>query len=489
MSIKAPNQNSSPDVEKPSSKESWLSKNRGKVALILGIVLGANHRLIVRETLNSLSHFSRITCSKPATKPTRSWMFADPRGAVDSEPSIEDVISSMSSPCELREGTFLAGSHEFDEFCNGGPIEEKAECMSVYDRNRTTYIERIKERSIKALIEGEEAEERGKTDDMKALDLVDSNQMYRENISHCSEYQALRGSYKILLKDFDPVFFNSIKDRIYFENDPFLILGNTLATTEGPYSLVQDRLVPSPYGQNYKVTLMGWEKPEIAALNQTITDKESDEEEKPDVPEVNIDEILKKGDRAALVGFLQIISTLAHEINGHVALFDKRLVNVSGRSPQSREEYYHILPEIIKNELYGYFMDAKMLSYMAERYPEISAMFQESSARREETEMLKKETISCDEKDAGTLTDDLAIEFMLAIMSENLDAYLNAARTGDWRPFKDKILKDILIQQFGLPYLLPYLRDHEGEKYFSSLNKDIGTMMNEESPEKLFEKK
>jgi hypothetical protein len=161
---------------------------------------------------------------------------------------------------------------------------------------------------------------------------------------------------------------------------------------------------------------------------------------------------------------------------------------------QSQEELYReFLPGMIKNELYAYFVSAKMLAFMAKRYPEIGTMLKKAYAKRADIERLMKETVICKNEDAGVQSILEALkgkqtEMALIAFAERLEAYTKAANTRKWRPFKDKVIADTLLHQFGLPYILPYLKSHGQEENFTALNKELEAIMNEDSPEKLFEK-
>lgn len=417
-------------------KISWQDKlflNRGTVALVVGIAMGMSAKPTYQSIKNEVN---RLMYSKKKEEKAPN--------------PIRKAVLAMPSPCELREGTFLASSHEFDKFCEGGPIKERADCMSADELEKTSNAERMKDSAWMAL-EKVSASERAR---------IDSNLMSEVDLEDCQEFETLPDSYKTALKELDPALYRSLKDRVYITRGHLLFVFGGAASVGGPYNLVQNGLVPSPFGRYH--TLVAGDA----------------------MPDINFEEALQKDDTEKIVKFLRNVEIQAHEIYGHIFMTDKRLVDVTGRSLLRFDEMcLRGIPETAKNELHAYFVGAKMLAFMAERYPRVREILQEAYAKRENLHSLKKQRIICSEEERG-LMKDLETEEALFRMAEHYEFYLKAKETGDWKPFKDMIFTKILALQFGLPYLLSYLKTHGREDCASALNEKLEAIMNnEESPE------
>lgn len=434
----APSQNPSPAFEKCPSQGGWLLRQRGKMAFLLSMAIGCNADPVPPSETASLALGSLEK-------------MAGPIGVHN----LEDEMALMPHPLGLVKGTFLENNRAFIKYWQtapdrpGHPVKKMAGCKTFGEWAEETEINGLK---------------------MSAVRQVEGVRLFEENPSTYTEpfifdttdnlksLDSLPASYRTLLKEFDPVLYASLKDRISVKvNESLKEDLGARAYATGPYNLIGKQLVMSPRGRLHAITV-------------------------PDMPDINLEEALQKNDRTKVVRSIVDTTTLGHEIFGHNTLSDRQFWYANLKTFSNWDEQCsRDLPGFIQGEIYSYYVTAKMTAFIANRYPEVRNILNEAHAigSRSDTEFV------CDPR--GPENDPLEGEVRGWIVGQQelLKSYEEAEATGDWKPFKDLLFVHILSFQFGLPYLLPYLKAHGKPECAAVLDRSLKRIMDSESPEKI----
>lgn len=455
MSKNKPKEGQSPSIPQKSPRLGFLRRHRGKIALVLGLAIGAGYQHVA-DSLEKV--------------------LASDEGRTELQAKLIKSAEETKSPCAFREGTFLADSHAYNKFCmtEGGrkpATPEEGSCESVSDREKRIRDEDMESGAI-IWIESIKEDE-GRSDQTCNVDKSSSESdsdstespsfMAKDSIASTKEFYPLEQMsepYLSLLREFDPDTFEFLRRRTFIlkPEHPVLMAG----VVKGPVSIVCDQFVPSKHGQ---YNLMGFLWP----LN-----------------EIDLDQLLKEGNKEKIKQFISTINVVAHEFS-HVRNIDSRFSSGGNISFDGFDDFCSKsgLPHAFKEELIAYYKGAKMVEFVAQKYPAIQEVIEEV-AGEEPIEHQMAVTSTCGLNREEEMAMFAKQMFQLEIRLQT--AYLEAKRQGQWSEFKDLVMNDMLVEQFGLPYIVASLRQNGEQACLASLNKEFRVIMNSDSPEELLQK-
>lgn len=270
--------------------------------------------------------------------------------------------------------------------------------------------------------------------------------------------------YRNTLRDFDPQTFDELSGLIYvgeYQDHP---TGFAL----GPLTLIDSQLVQSEEGK-YAIVGVG--------VGQGFKFEEMD-----------LEKILRENDKEQLLKFFDVSQILTHEIYGHVVHQNtKRHSDLSGKEMCKEDG----LSRYVEGEIYSYYKGVQMVNYLADRYPAIKELLDQSMAIHEGVrQKYQAATLArlsvIHELEQRHTDGELPISPLLTDLYE---VYKRAEQSGDWSEFKENVLVARIDAQFGLTYFLSYLKNSvfADECYFG-LNARIEAMRGPESPEELLKK-
>ncbi len=438
------------------SKESFYSRNRGKIALALGIVIGANSGSILRGAL----HASYSAYTGVRNKLGDLMTDGTPKKEHDSEADpIKDSIFAMPSPCDLREGTFLADSKVLERKCEDETTHPpECSCSMSYKLKQLRYTAESSRREAIALVnvlsfcKPDEGIKEGE-DPTCDVEISDGHKFDRE------KYRRLENipePYRSTLEAFDPESYASFKRTTLVQDGNGKLLGiedGNLGTAIGLFSIICGQLVPSYDGQFHLVDM-------AAGLDG-----------------MDLEQALQTGDKVLLREYMLNTTVLAHEAFGHAGNMFKP------RSFCERSEPF----EHVKNELYAHFISAKMLAFMIQRHPVLQDIFREDEAEHEKLQSRLRQLSICE---PGLEEREIqAKELDLTLRVELLQSYLLAKKSGNWKELKYLILDRTRMGTWEMiAYTMDYYRKSGEAENFVEMNEKFEVLMNSDSPEKLFER-
>lgn len=432
--------------------------------MLIGLAAGANYQNIARYLEEAID---------------------TDEGRTELQEKLIKSIEGMKSPCEFREGTFLANSKLYDEYCMAEKNSQqsaykKGACLSVNDDQKqsrdadmrtsaTSTIENIKvdgERTDPTCNVDESTTSESDSNSTIEIDLDStgfSPLIIKGKISTEKFYPLSQMSepYRTLLRDFYPEDFESLNARTFIlkPENPMLMPG----ITTGPVSIVCDHYVLSPHGQFY---LMGFAYP---------------------LDEIQLEQLMKGGDKEKIKYFINAMSIVAHEFSHVRNVANGFHVGARKNGYEGFEDFCskNGLPSLFKEELIAYFMDVKVIEVTAQQYPVLLDIIEEV-ANEEPIEIQMSRLSKCEIKKEEWFRLMGIQESQL--QARALTAYLRARKSGQWKEFKDVVMNWKLMEQFGLPYIFAGLNRIGEQACLSSLNREFESIMNDDSPEKLLQK-
>lgn len=440
-----------------------IRKNRGKLALILGFLLGVNYVPIMNtpgvqyavKALKALTgldddanqglrrlellnlkpmEWMRRYRNKSKSKPDSYHMYEQLMEQKRGE--IENKLEAEPNACNLYQQTALSDSPQMRIFCEStskptnDTERQYAERVQDIDIARAVkLIKRIQWPAINIVAHPEERtidEVLGETIELEPPVLL----------------RDLKEPYRSTLESFDPATFKLLSDFLYIQNESIRIegwgYGKVVGAAIGPGQILHNQYLITPEGKYY-----------VAFLHKRL-------------PEIDLETALIEGNKEQLGDFLNTMDTLAHEIDGHIKLYMEnpdRMIKKGGKSFCEEDD----IPGLMEGEIYSYYRGAQMVDFLVEKYPVMKGIVDKEIAIHKE---LRKKHGTNSGLHQGVMAefDDKYKKKSLMIdpgVITIYEAYRKAKKTGDWSEFRDLIAIGVLTKQFSLVYLLTYFRDTE----------------------------
>lgn len=456
MSKKSPSTSVSPAPEQSPSKESWIMRHRGKIALLLGLQIGVAAGLKINldgRKSKSAHRWLPTTSVQPDSKQFKAQPERDPAS---------EYIQDSLPPCELREGTFLADSLEMEDECRRR-ISAREEC-----RCPTTLaaiwgdseVENMKSGAINFLHRQDEENTAMEGSDPTCGIYSDSSE--GEPVEDFVTFDKLPDPYKDLLAAFDPEANEAVRQRVLIyagEEKSGKLHKEEMGQTSGPFAMVCGRLILSDSGQYYSV----------------VMDR--------DLEQIDIGAAVREKDDPKIRQFVRTAATLSHEAFGHVRNKNRQ----RGKMDAQESLLFSVMDEI-----YAHYVTGRMLDFLCARHPYIREIMEKDISDVEKVKASIGEADVCSigleaiEEKVDALENETMIEEGMLFRS-----YLKAKEKRDWKEFKDEVLVHYFsapAEFAGLPYIMAYLRDYGQMEKLEGLNGAMKRIMSSESPEKFFTK-
>lgn len=278
----------------------------------------------------------------------------------------------------------------------------------------------------------------------------------KHGMENAISLDSLPGDYGQLLQEFDPEFFDRIKGFVYVK---ILPEGSDIDGRKiGPGLIENNQFVVSKDGKHHLITIAH------------------------DLKKIDFKQVIALKDWKKINAFIRDISILAHEINGHCAY---------NPLEDSEETSFERICQgdvvgIVKSELYAYWISAKMIFFLANRYPSLKTLIEQESLKHEQIRVKHdanttlrtsvSEEISRMHENNELLLDPIIVKFY--------KAFSRGKQTNDWSDFKSYVLAKSINHQFGLAYLLYLFKESDelSDFCYYGLNQRIEEMLGSESP-------
>jgi hypothetical protein len=449
MSKSSPQISASSEAVDNAPKQNWFNRNRGKIALLLGMALGYAANDTYRDIKQRIEDISKVADRLDDMGKTLGKL-SELEAPVD--PAVQAAINDMPDYCEIKSQSFFGDLSEAshlvscDASSDSAPkTEEKLPCLTYSERMRKTAVKLITHYNFTDGSEEEIAIMPTQRKDFKRLDELPA--VYRE-----------------ALRDLDPDVYEKLKEKVFVGVTPELSYAGAEGTVSKNVDLVDGRFVTSMHG-----------KYNLSYITQEMED-------------FDVDQALQTGDERGVDKFWGAILVLTHEVYGHIQDLNNYpeetwdALNIHSMKKACDQKG---IPRLIQSEIASYYMTHKMAHHLFQKHPKLK----EYMRKKYENQHKKSFKTLCDEaqKRETAKADDehRAVQFNYELHTE----YEKAEASGDWQGFREHVIAKIMSMQFGLPYLIPYFKGRPMEaECYKGLNEKLKASLNSDSPEILLKK-